>query len=312
MERNTAETFVVDSTDAGQRLDRVVGRHFALARARAVELCERGLVRINGRRAAKGEVVSVGDEVAVTAIDVVATDFAPKPNPAVDIRVLYVDDAMIAVDKAAGIATFPLRSEEVGTLANGLVAQFPELAAISPRREAGIAHRLDRGTSGVVVVGRTAAAYAALRARFARHEVDKEYVALVLGRIAEAVSVTGALRKRGRAHVVRVEEDGLHAETRYSPIEAFGATMTLIRVETRTGRRHQVRAHLASVGHPLAGDATFQSEHKQAVDPTGLARPFLHASRVVVLHPVTGARIDLCASLPDDLEAVLQGLRALR
>jgi 23S rRNA-/tRNA-specific pseudouridylate synthase len=161
----------------------------------------------------------------------------------------------------------------------------------------------------VVIVGRSAAAYAALRGSFARHEVEKEYVALVLGCVAAAGDVTSALRGRGRARVAREKDDGLSAETRFSPIEVFASGLTLVRIETSTGRRHQVRVHLASLGHPLAGDATYQSAKERAYDRTGLKEPFLHASRIVVPHPVTGARVDVSAELPADRQAVLSRLR---
>src|SRR5262249_8943912 len=196
--------------------------------------------------------------------------------------------------------THPLAPGERGTAANALVARFPELAGVGPPREGGAVHRLDAGTSGLLCFARTPAAYDALRAAFRAGAVEKEYLALCLGDppqdggCAPPSGRGGAGARRARVFVdprAARAHAAPPAETRFAVATRYRSGLALLRVQARTGRMHQVRVHLAHLGFPLAGDRLYQGPDDTARDPTGLARPFLHAARLVLPHPPPAARV---------------------
>jgi 23S rRNA pseudouridine1911/1915/1917 synthase len=283
---------VVGEAEAGLRLDVLLrGRFPGWSRRRVARALSEGRVRVDGRRGKKGQIVQPGVRVELLGPPDTPENLRPVPEPG-PLDVLFEDAALVAVCKPAGVPSHPLRAGERGTVANALVARFPECAAASgDPREAGLCHRLDSGTSGVLVAARTREAYQAARGAFHRGEVDKEYLALVAG--------------EARSRVVRmpVGDRSLPAETRIEPVEKLGA-YALVRCTTRGGQRHQVRAHLAEAGHPVAGD----SRYGGAALP-GLDGFFLHASCVRLPHPLTGATLEIRAPLPEDRARLLNALR---
>jgi 23S rRNA pseudouridine1911/1915/1917 synthase len=267
-----------------------------------------GAVRINGRRARKSQSVSAGDVIDVP--DELFVHRALQPNPQLEVAVLYEDAAVIALDKPAGMASHALRADETDTAANFLLARYPELAGVGKNdREPGLVHRLDTDTSGVLLAARTPEAYRALRAQFAAHQVTKEYLALVDGDIA----VSGTLRTplthdpHNRRKMRACSESTPHARaavTTYRPLERFGHR-TLLAVEIPTGVMHQIRVHLASIGHPIIGDGLYGKPPPAAPPP----RHLLHAQRVAFTHPETGQRTAITSPLPPDFAAVLEESR---
>jgi len=237
------------------------------------------------------------------------------------ISVIYEDAALIVVEKPAGTPVYPFGPFDPGTLAQSLTERYPELAQVGPPLQAGTIHRLDNHTSGLIVVGRTAASFDALCAQWNNHETLKEYTALALRDTPPHAVIKTAIahhpRKKRKMLVCESERKIKHykareAHTEFETLKTYrlgpGLVYSLLRVEITTGVRHQIRVHLASIGHPLAGDRLYQNALKRMQDRTGLNRQFLHLGRVVLKHPTTGKRIEVVCNLPPDLQSVLDSL----
>jgi 23S rRNA pseudouridine1911/1915/1917 synthase len=298
----------VPPASEGARLDAYVGEALGLSRARVKRLFDEGAVRVGGRGAKKGQTVRAGERVSVLLED---ASPAPLPEPEAPLAVLHADAEVLVVDKPAGRPSHPLKPGETGTVANALVARYPEcLAASEDPREAGLCHRLDVETSGALLVARTRPAWDALRAAFSARAVDKRYWALVTGPLVDEGEVEVPLRHHPR-HPDRVEPaldegpPGREALSRFRAL-ARASEYTLVEVTILTGVLHQVRAHLAAIGAPLVGDALYGGREEP-----GLGRFFLHARALGFTHPVSGARVQVESPLPEELLRVLEA-RGLR
>jgi 23S rRNA pseudouridine1911/1915/1917 synthase len=234
-------------------------------------------------------------------------------EPAVRFGVVHADEAVAVVDKPAGLVVHPGAGHAVGTLVGGLLAQFPDLGELvrsgvcAPDRP-GIVHRLDKGTSGLLVVGRTAPAYRALVAQLADRTMTRRYLALVAGEVAEdRGEVEAPIGRSARTPTkMTVSAGGKPARTAYSVVERRGgeAPVTLLELALQSGRTHQIRVHMAAIGHPVVGDARYGRPDRRL----GTGRFFLHAFRLAFDHPVSGARMEFGSPLPTDLEDYLEGL----
>ncbi|MDP1827377.1 MAG: RluA family pseudouridine synthase [Archangium sp.] len=289
----------VDTTSAGKRIDLVVGEALGLSRARVKALFEDGAVRINNKKAKKGLMVAVGDALEVDVPEAQASA-AAMADTKLELRVLHEDDALVFVDKAAGVPTQPLQPGEQGTIANALVARYPEMSVVGDDpREAGLCHRLDVETSGVLLAARTRAAWEKMRAAFSEDRaVEKKYLALVKGPLADEGTIDVPLAHAGD-HVVPGVSDGRPAITEFS-VRARRGSYALVDVKLITGVLHQVRAHLAAVGAPIVGDPLYGG-----VEEPGLNRFFLHAVSLGVRHPTTGEFLRVESPLPPELAKVL-------
>jgi 23S rRNA pseudouridine1911/1915/1917 synthase len=295
---------VVPDDAPTDRLDRAVARLFGISRGRAMEWIAEDRVRVDGRRSAKGAQIGPGARVSVRR----PPPDSPVPQPELPIRIVHADSHVVVADKPAGMPSHPLKPGETGTAANALTGRFPELAGIGPApREGGLVHRLDADTSGLLLAARTEAAHAMLREQFTARTVEKGYLALVAGELHAGGEIDVPLaHDPGDARKVRPASDPEWAEahgarsalTRFTPIERR-AGFTLVEVEIATGVLHQIRAHLAFIGHPLAGDARYGGPAL-----SGLRRHFLHASRLGFSHP-DGTKARYSSPLPEDLAAVL-------
>ena len=289
---------------AGQRLDLFVGEKLKLPRARLKELFEADGVRVDGRKAKKGQKVEAGQTVTVT-LEAQAPR-AAAPTPLAPLRVLHEDPALVFVDKASGAPSHPLQPGEEGTVANALVARYPECgtASLDPR-EGGLCHRLDIETSGVLLAARSREAWEAMRNAFSRQEVEKRYWALVTGPIADEGEIDLPLRHHPR-HPDRVQpaadggDDARQARSTFRVLGRAGVA-SLVEVQIHTGVLHQVRAHLAAIGAPLVGDGLYGGE----ADPA-LGRFFLHARTLAVRHPTSSERIVVESPLPAELTRALE------
>ena len=298
---------VLPDDAASDRLDRAVARAFNVSRGRAMDWIACDRVRVDGRRAAKGQPVGPGARLSVR----LPPPDAPVPQPELAIRIVHADAQVVVADKPAGMPSHPLKPGETGTAANALVGRFPELAKVgAAAREGGLVHRLDTDTSGLLLFARTAGAHASLRAQFTARTVEKGYLALVAGELHASGEVDLPLAHDPHdARKVRAASDPewaqLHsarpALTRFTPVKLC-AGFTLLEVEIATGVLHQIRAHLAFIGHPLAGDALYGGP-----ELPGLARHFLHAARLSFLH-LDGTRPRFESALPAELAAVVQQL----
>ena len=270
----------VDEARAGGRVDHAVAALVpGLSIAGARRLVAAGGVRVDGRRASKGERVHAGQTLDVDDAAVGPPGARVEPDASVAVGWLHVDDALVAIDKPAGVPSHPLRAGERGTAANAIVARFPECARASPdAREGGLAHRLDNETSGVLL---------AARAQRRAPSCVKTYLAEVVGAPPERGVETAPIGRAGRrgGHVrVGGGRAPLAARTEWEVVERRGAT-TLVRARLHAGRAHQVRAHLAAAGFPIVGDAVYGAA--DAPD----ARLHLHAHTIALPHPVTGAAL---------------------
>jgi 23S rRNA pseudouridine1911/1915/1917 synthase len=301
-DRSTVPEIVVDAAADGERLDRFMRRRLPLiSRATLAESIARGAVRVNGRGASKGRLLREGDRIVTNM-----TDGMPRAaaDPSLPLRVLYEDPWLVVVDKAAGVPSHALRPGERATVASALLARYPEMAEVGHRAlEPGLLHRLDTDTSGILIAARDTETFARLRAAHESGEIDKQYLALCAGKL-DAQTLHGYVQADRR--VVRVHEEALPGAravtTEILSAEARG-DHSLVRVRARFAARHQIRAQLAALGHPIAGDALYGGRALP-----GLTHHFLHASDATLKHPVNGASLQLSAPLPSDLIALLSTL----
>jgi 23S rRNA pseudouridine1911/1915/1917 synthase len=295
---------------AGHRVDHAVAAAIpGLSVAAARRLLQAGAVSIAGRRPRKGAKLGADDVGATIEVDdgaVAAADRKARapiaPDPSVALTVLYEDDAMVAVAKPAGVPSHPLAPGQVGSAANAIVARFPECAVASPDpREGGLVHRLDTGTSGVLIAARGAHVWPELRAALSADGCEKTYLAEVVGEPAAQAGVEsapiGRVGRRGGRVSVGGGRQPLAAETVWQVIERRAAT-ALVRVRLAAGRHHQVRAHLAAAGHPIVGDARYGSGEREPAPGHGETM-HLHAASVRFRHPVSGETILIEAPAPD-------------
>jgi 23S rRNA pseudouridine1911/1915/1917 synthase len=304
----TPPAATITATEAG-RVDKTIAREFPEAgRNRIAELFDEGAVRVKGKKAKKGDFVEVGDVVELARTPETAAASRPQPDPSfvrraagspssggLELVVLLERPDLIVIDKPAGVPSQPLRAGELGTIANALAHHFPECAAIGDDpRDGGLVHRLDIGTSGVLVAARTAEAYRTLRDAFGEKLVEKTYLAITEGRPVSRES-DAPLVQRGKRVVVD-QTDGLAAYTAFA-VEKATSTLALVRCDARTGRMHQVRAHLAHLAAPILGDTLYGgSPHGDGF--------FLHAASIAFT--LGGERIEVTSPLPARFEAVLQ------
>lgn len=305
----TYEHTEFEVTDGGARLDRFLAQQIPdRSRSAIQKLIDSGKVTVNGEPVRASYKVKAGDRILVPPPD---DDRAPslmaEPIP---LDIVYEDSSLLVVNKAAGMVVHPAPGHPGGTLLNALLAHCPELADGSDDRP-GIVHRLDRDTSGLVLVAKNARIRRALQRQFQERSVHKSYVALLDGHLQPAWGRIEAPIGRDPAHRQRmaVLPGGREAVTEYHVLEQFdhktgpvAGLYSLVDAELHTGRTHQIRVHFSSIGHPVVGDPVYGRRRTHLP----IARQFLHARRLEFSHPVTGQRLILEAPLSDDLNRVLQ------
>jgi 23S rRNA pseudouridine1911/1915/1917 synthase len=297
---------IIPSGLAGERVDRAVAMMTGLPRAEVAVLIDAGAVQLRGKTVtSRSSRLVEGDEleVDVPIVDKGATGVHAEPD--VVVPVVYVDDDVIVVDKPPALVVHPGAGNLEGTLVAGLLATFPDLAGVGEPARPGIVHRLDKGTSGLLVVARNQAAYESLVAQLSARTVERRYVALVWGVPDPPSGMVDAPIGRSRRDPTRmaVSASGREARTRYEVERRFvePVEVSLLACRLETGRTHQIRVHLAAIGHPIVGDPRYRGARQAFPCP----RPFLHARFLAFDHPGTGERVSFESSLPADLEAVL-------
>ncbi|HEV8628951.1 MAG TPA: RluA family pseudouridine synthase [Thermoanaerobaculia bacterium] len=310
------ERVVVPEQAAGERLDRYLADHLGLPRSQLQRWIDEGRVRVGGRPAKAAARLAAGETVEWEAPPPVATDERLVPE-AGELVVLYADGALLAIDKPAGLTVHPGAGRRTGTLVHRLLAHYPEVAGVGGPGRPGIVHRLDQGTSGVMVIARTAAAYQRLSRAFAARQVSKRYLAICHGIVRSPRKVDAPIgRHPSRRQEMAVRAGGRPAVSRLRPL-ATTAGASLVEVELLTGRTHQVRVHLKSLGHPLVGDPLYgEARWKGAKGAARAAlrdfpRPALHAWRLGFEHPLEQRRIELEAPPPADLQELWRALADL-
>jgi 23S rRNA pseudouridine1911/1915/1917 synthase len=303
----------------GERVDRALALITGLSRRHVNQLVEGGQVTIGGRSVStRSRRVRSGERLGVTGSIGSGARAHLRADPEVPVPVVWCDEDVIVVDKPAGVVVHPGAGHRSSTLVHGLLARFPELAAVDdpadPTRASdrpGIVHRLDKGTSGLMVVARSRTARAALVGQLARRQVGRQYTTLVAGCVESDAGLVDAPLGRSDSDPtrIRVQRGGRDARTGYEVQARFSQPVatTLLSCRLETGRTHQIRVHLASIGHPVIGDDRYGPSRKGWA-PLPPGRPFLHASELSFDHPKTGDRMRFTSLLPDDLQAVLESI----
>jgi len=294
----------VHSLIAGERdvrLDKYVCQQLPeLSRSRVQKLIADGHITVNGRPAKPGLKLNIGDRLKVAIPPTPTEQVLPEDVP---LDIIYEDDDLLVVDKPAGLTVHPVPGHPGHTLVNALLAHFPHLADTGDALRPGIVHRLDKDTSGVMLVAKTGKARADLAGQFKSHTVSKAYMALVKGRLTleEGIIEAAMGRDPRNRKKMAVVEGGREASTEYQVIKYIGG-YTLLEVRPRTGRTHQIRVHLGAIGFPVAGDKIY------GVKVPFLSRQFLHACRLGFSLPATGEYIEFKSELPEDLEQALEDI----
>jgi 23S rRNA pseudouridine1911/1915/1917 synthase len=296
----TTLALIVREEDSGARLDVVLGRVPEVgSRSRAAALIASGDVRVDGAAAAKSRLLAAGETVTVA----LPAETRPDVGSQADVPVIYEDEWLLVVDKPAGMAVHPSRGHASGTLVQALSGHGP---AGGEDFRPGVVHRLDKDTSGLLVVAKSTEAHRRLVALMRRRAVDRRYLALVHGGFAADSGTIEAPVGRDPVRRTSMTVGGLaarEATTHFTVLERL-TDLTLVEARLETGRTHQIRVHFAAIGHPVAGDPLYARR-----DPLGVGRQFLHSHRLAFLHPFTGEDLMFSAPLPADLESVLARLR---
>jgi len=306
-------TVRVSASEAGARLDLYLTRALAeLSRTRIQALIEDQAVLVNDRPAKPSYRVRAGDRIEIELPPPPRLELRPEPIP---LTIVYEDEDLLVVEKPAGMVVHPGAGVSEGTLANALCFYFQQLSAVGGALRPGIVHRLDRETSGLLVVAKNERAHDALSEQFSRREVQKFYRALVIGEVTPREGRITAPIGRHPVHrtmmTVRPPGQGRDALTLYRVIETIG-DFSLLDVEIKTGRTHQIRVHLHALGHPVVGDAVYgRALWTKVRDPVlrqamaQLGRHFLHAYRLGFRHPRSGQKLEFTSPLPEELTAFL-------
>ena len=295
------EIRVPDALD-GSRVDKAIAELFDVSRAVASRVVGDGVL-VDGANADAADRVR-GGQVIVCRQPGDTLRLAPEP---VEFTVVHEDQHVIVVNKPAGVVVHPGSGRTAGTLAAGLLDRYPELEGVGAADRWGLVHRLDKDTSGAIVVARTSEALEKLSAELRRREIERVYVAVVEGRMSAPTGTVDAPIGRDPSRPTRraVVPGGKHARTHYEVTRYYEESdVSLLEVRLETGRTHQIRVHLAAIDHPVAGDATYGAKRRDLDAP----RTLLHASRVTFTHPTSGERLEADAPLPEDLLSVLDRL----
>lgn len=317
----------VSAGEHPKRLDVYLSTHTAdLSRAAIQRLIEKGAVTVNGKRPKPSQKVKPGDEIAWDV---------PKPEPLeiggepIPLDVLFEDNVLLVLNKPAGIVVHPAPGHWSGTLVNALLYHMQSkraasdggsFASIGGRERPGLVHRLDKGTSGVMVIAKTDAAHQGLSKQFKTHSINRVYLALVIGSVKGRTGRVDLAIGRDTKHRKKISARTTSpraAVTEFQVAERFGVKRsghetTLVEVHPQTGRTHQIRVHLASLGHPLLGDETYGGRKVCAWDDLSIERPMLHAWTLGFTHPTTGTYLEYTVPPPADMEALLRLLRSKR
>lgn len=301
--------FLVDSDHKNQRLDIFLSKsQDEFSRSRLKKLIEQGHALVNGSLAPTKYKLKIGDKII---LNIPAPSTSKLEAELIPLKIIYEDEVMLAIDKPAGMVVHPAPGHEKGTLVNALLNHCSDLSGIGGVERPGIVHRLDKDTSGVVLVAKNEAAHHALTRQFKNRIIKKTYFALVRGLMKSAsgiIETSIGRHKTNRKKMTAGTDWGRQAQTRYEVVETFGH-FSYLKLFPKTGRTHQIRVHLASIHHPVLGDKLYGGEI--AWPHMKMSRQALHAHRVEIVHPTTETPLILEAPLPSDIDNYLMKYRQI-
>ena len=302
---NSNRIWNVQPDEAGQRLDRyLVSMLQDISRTTVQQLISDGMVLINGQLSKPGYALRSGDEVRVLTTTPASRPGNIKPNK-LPLDIVYEDSDLLVVNKAAGVVVHPAPGHHEDTLVNALLAYYPDLKEVGAELRPGIVHRLDKDTSGLMIIAKNARTQAALVEQMKRHQVVKRYLALVEGNVAlDQGSIDAPIGRdvRHRQQMAITTVGSREARTHFRVLERF-SRHTLLLLQLETGRTHQIRVHLKAIGHPVVGDPVYGTG--STIRGVTIKRQFLHAYQLQFTHPTTGSIMELEVPLPGDLQEVL-------
>jgi len=285
---------------SGERLDKYLAEQCQISRSYAKKLISEGQVTVNGRSAKASQKLNIGDRIVAEILPPSPISLAPEAIP---LKVIYEDNDLIVIDKPAGLVVHPAAGHHSGTLVNAILAHCPDLGTIKGTVRPGIVHRLDRDTSGLMMVAKNDAAHASLSRQIKQRSIKKGYLALLVGHLSPdqgAIEAPIGRHPKDRKRMA-VVSGGREARTAYKVIEYFDG-YTLVEAMPETGRTHQIRVHFAAIGHPIFGDPVYGKRSPL------LGRQFLHAYKLGFTLPSSGKYVEFKAELPPDLDDVLNKL----
>ena len=298
-------TLSIQAGEEGIRLDRyLTSVIIGMSRTVVQQLIVDGAVLVNGHTSKSGYMLRSGDEVQVFSLNTHHKPINIKPQ-SLPLDIVYEDKDLLVVNKAAGMVVHPAQGHYDDTLVNALIARYPDIQRENSEQRPGIIHRLDKDTSGLIIIARNVATHSALAEQMKRHQIVKRYLALVEGVVAldkGTIDAPIGRNPRHRQQMTITVVGSRAARTHFRVLERF-ARHTLLLLELETGRTHQIRVHLKAIGHPIVGDPVYGSGSK--IRGSTLKRQFLHANQLKFTHPTTGAVVNLEAPPPQDLQAVL-------
>ncbi len=298
-------TFDVAQIEAGERIDRFISKRTTLTRSQVKKLIEGGYVMVNSILKKANYIVRPGDRIDVVVSTEESSALTPEPIP---LEILFEDEYLVVVNKPYNMVVYPASGHMKGTLLNALAYHCDRLACIGGPLRPGVVHRLDKDTSGVMVIAKDDRAYYSLVEQFRKREIKRRYIAIVYGALRGQGEVKTPIgravsdRKRMSTRTKR----GKEAVTFWKAIESLKDS-TLIEVRLKTGRTHQIRVHMSCIGHPVLGDTTYG--RKRTIDGIRIPRQMLHADTLGFIHPVTGQSLEFTSPMPPDMKYVLDNLR---
>ncbi len=304
--------FTVDAGSSGQRIDKfLAGKANNISRSHVQNIIGKDKVKVNGRVVNKHYRLAENDRIKIEGFkeDDSHTEIAPQK---INLKIIYEDQYLLAISKKPGMLTHPVPGFDKGTIVNALLYHYDKLSKLPGRDRAGIVHRLDKDTSGLLVIAKDDNTHRLLSDKFKEREIKKTYSALVWGNFSEKkgeiILPIGRSRLDRKKMSISIDR-GKEAVTRFEVVEEF-KNAALLDIHPETGRTHQIRVHLSYIGHPIIGDEIYgSSQSKKMSGELGLARQFLHAKKLEFTHPVTGEKMVLEDKLPADLSKCLKILR---
>ncbi len=298
---------LVTSDDANQRLDLFLSSKLKKTRSSIIKLIKQKKVKVNGEVKKAGYLIKEGDHIQIQLPEVSEERLIPEPIP---LKIVYKDDYLVVVDKPAGLVMYPAAGHYSGTLMNGLLYEVGRLATVGGPLRPGVVHRLDKDTSGLVVVALKDEAYYHLVEQFKQRTIERSYLAIVFGRLKEESGVIELPIGRSETHRKKTSNRtrrGKYAKTSWQVIQELRGA-TLIEARLSTGRTHQIRVHFASIGHPVIGDQVYGRKQTLVIDnrKIKIPRQMLHARTLGFKHPATGEWMRFESSPPDDMQRVLR------